>query len=344
MDDVASMNRTANADSLALIVQGTLIFLSAVVAVVGYFIQGQLRKKERRLQSEVEHKDYLRRATLDLLREKLKTFVGPGTMLAMNIWNTMWRNSFSSAMLAGMGAKEDHGAGVPRKNLNILAGGDRVSKYWNDAVEHGGMAFSFFPGMMKGTFNGVTSLVGPTVEAEIRADPNSELSKHYFRVCRRIVKQYALPLRDLLYKYAQTLDMRPSADEFKEAFPVLKGSGWLRNSLYLDFIEWTNEFEEIILAWETGDYNVLFPTEVDYPLQITRYLTNQLTEIREQETSLGTAVHKVLEAESEDDRIKTMEERHGSKKSSPTKSVSGSSSRKKLESGSSYAVKSGKGT
>ena len=49
MDDVASMNRTANADSLALIVQGTLIFLSAVVAVVGYFIQGQLRKKERRL-------------------------------------------------------------------------------------------------------------------------------------------------------------------------------------------------------------------------------------------------------------------------------------------------------
>ena len=335
MDDIASVNRTTNADSMALIVQGTLIFLSAVVAVVGYFVQGQLRKKERRLQSEVEHKDYLRRAKLDLLREKLKTFVGPATMLAMNIWNTMWRNAFSNAMLGGMGAKEDHGAGVPRKNLNILAGGDRVSKHWNNPVEDGGMGFSFFPGMMKGKFNGVTSLVGPAVEADIRADPSSELAKRYFKVCRRIVKQYACQLRDLLNNHGQTLDMRPSTDDFKEAFPVLKGSGWLRNLLYLDFIEWTNEFEEIIQAWDTGDYETLFPTEVDYPLQITRYLSNQLTEIREQETELGTAAHKVLESDSEDDRIKSMEEKHGAKQTS----AKGSSPSKKQSSKTSYAVK-----
>lgn len=306
MSDIASANRTANASDVGLIVQGTLILLSALVAVGGYFIQGQLRKKERRLESEEKHKDFLRRAELDLLREKLKTFVGPATGLVMSIWNTMWRNCFSDAMLSGMGATESHGAGIPRKNLNNLAGGDRISRHWTGPPAEGCMGFSFFPGMMKGTFNGVTSLVGKEVEAEIRADLDSELSMHYFRVCRRIVRQYAVPLRALIRAHCQTLDMRPSAAEFKEQFPVLAGAGWLRNLLYLDFIEWTSSFEEILNAWDGRDFSLLWPAEVDFPLQLTRSLTNQLTEIREKETALGTATHKVLNENHEEDRIKTM--------------------------------------
>ena len=305
-DALASANRTTNASDVGLIVQGTLILLSALVAVGGYFIQGRLRKKERRVESEEKHKDYLRKAELDLLREKLKTFVGPATGLVMSVWNTMWRNCFSEAMLKGMGAHERHGAGVPRQNLNSLAGGDRISRHWNGPVEEGHMGFTFFPGMMKGTFNGVTSLVGKEVEAEIRADPSSELSRHYFRVCRRMVERYAVPLRALIAAHSQTLDMRLSAAEFKEQFPVLAGAGWLRNLLYLDFIEWTTSFEEILAAWDGNDYTLLWPPEGDFPLQLTRSLTDQLTEIREKETALGTATHKVLAENHEEDRIKTM--------------------------------------
>lgn len=310
MSDLSGANRAANASDVGLIVQGTLILLSALVAVGGYFIQGRLRKKERRHESEEAHKEFLRRGELDLLREKLKTFVGPATGLAMSVWNTMWRNCFSNEMLASMGAPEAHGAGVPRVNLNSLAGGDRVCKHWTGSVEEGCMQLTFFPGIMKGEFNGVTSLVGKEVEAEIRANPDSELAQHYFKICRRMVKKHAVPLRALICAHSQTLDMRPSVANFKEKFPVLAGAGFLRNLLYLDFIEWTTSFEEIIDAWDHDrDYTVLWPVEVDYPLQITRFFTNQLTEIREKETALGAAKHQVLASSTEENRIKEMEKK-----------------------------------
>ena len=190
--------------------------------------------------------------------------------------------------------------------LNLLAGGNRVHKYWTDPPEKGGMGFSFFPGMMKGTWNGVNSFVGIEVENEIRAEPDSKLARFYFQFCRRVVKRYCAPLRDMFMQYCQTLDVRQSVDEFKKHYPVLKGAGWMRNLLYIDFIEWVNCFEEIFLAWDAGNYDVLFPQEVCYPLQITSLMTYQLTALREKETELGTGQHKVLSNNAEEDRIKKM--------------------------------------
>ena len=86
----------------------------------------------------------------------------------------------------------------------------------------------------------------------------------------------------------------------------MKGAGWMRNVLYIDFIEWVNCFEEIFLDWDAGNYEILFPPEVHYPLQLTRLMTNQLTAIREKETELGTDKHKVLDDSIEEDRIKRM--------------------------------------
>jgi hypothetical protein len=307
MDDIAAQNRSTNASDVGLIVQGSLILLSAIVALLGYSVQAKLKKKERRVELEEQHRDYLRKAELDLLRTKLRTFVGPAAQLAMSGWNTMWRNCFATKMLRGMGACEAHqGSGLPAVSLNSLAGGDRIHNYWNDTADKGGMGFTFMPGMMKGEFNSLTSFVGPEIEAEIRSDPNSKLSKHYFRFCRRIIKRYFIELRDLIKKYCQTLDVRQSASEFKKDYPVLAGAGWLRNLLYVDFIEWVNSFEEILELWDAGEYDILFPEEVDYPLQIVRCFTNQLTELRNKETELGTAQHKVMGQSNEDDRITNM--------------------------------------
>ena len=300
-------NRSANASDVGLIVQGSLIFLSAIVAILGYSVQAHFKKKERRHEMEEKHRDYLRKAQLDTLRNKLRVFVGPATQLALSAWNCIWRNCFNAESLGNMGAKEAHGAGVPIVNLNSLAGGDRIYKYWTNSAQEGGMGFSFFPGMMKGTWNGVNSFVGFEVENEIRAEPDSKLGRFYFQFCRRLVKRYCSPLRDMLLQHCQTLDVRQSVDEFKRDFPVLKSAGWMRNLLYIDFIEWVNCFEEIILAWDVGNYDILFPQEVCYPLQITRLMTNQLTDLRKKETELGTGQHKVLADKAEEDRIKKME-------------------------------------
>lgn len=305
MEDISSNNRVTNASDVGLIVQGSLILLSAIVALLGYSMQSKLRKKERRLELEEQHRDYLRKAELDLLRTKLRTFVGPATQLCMCAWNTMWRNCFSVESLKKMSAAEAHGAGVPLTNLNALAGGDRVHKHWNNSVEEGGMGFGFFPQLLKGQWNGVVSFVGIAVEEEIRQEPTSKLALFYFQFCKRIVRRYAVPLRDLFLQHSQTLDVRHSVDEFKKEFPVLKQAGWLRNLLYIDFIEWVNSFEEILKEWESGVYDVLFPCEVNFPLQLVQSLTNQLTELREKETELGTGQHKVFDEEV--NRIKAME-------------------------------------
>ena len=60
------MVSTNGTSDLGLIVQGTLILLSSVVAVIGYLIQSNLRKKER---NEMKR--------LDRLTEKFKSFISP---------------------------------------------------------------------------------------------------------------------------------------------------------------------------------------------------------------------------------------------------------------------------
>ena len=320
MDEISTQNRSTNASDVGLIVQGSLILLSAIVALLGYSLQSRLKKKERKRELDEQHEDYLRKAQLVLLRAKLRTFVGPATQLAMSAWNTIWRNCFDINSFKSMGAYEKHGAGAPLVNLNLLAGGDRIHKHWVNPVEEGGMNFSFFPGMMRGEWNGITSFVGIEIENEIRNEPTSKLARHYFQFCKRVVKRYAAPLRDLFLSHSQTLDVRHSTDEFKKAYPVFASAGWLRNLMYLDLIEWVNCFEEIFEQWNSNMYDNLFPQEVNFPLQTIPFLTKQLSELREKETALGSANHKVLANNIEEDRIRSLE-KQGSKKSVPVKEV-----------------------
>ena len=53
-------------------------------------------------------------------------------------------------------------------------------------------------------------------------------------MCRRIVRQYAIPLRNLILKEAQSLSAFPTPEKLED-FPALQKSG-LRNVLYIDLI------------------------------------------------------------------------------------------------------------
>ena len=50
-------NNSTNASDVGLIVQGTLIFLSAVVGVLGYVIQSRLSQKEAARQLLIQQKE-----------------------------------------------------------------------------------------------------------------------------------------------------------------------------------------------------------------------------------------------------------------------------------------------
>ena len=73
-----------NASDIGLIVQGTLIFLSAIVAVFGYIVQGKLKSKEQKREHEAQQALSLSNAKLDRVREQIRTFVGPAFSFAMS--------------------------------------------------------------------------------------------------------------------------------------------------------------------------------------------------------------------------------------------------------------------
>lgn len=45
---MSEISASRNASDIGLIVQGILIFLSAVIGVVGYYVQGRLKSKEKK--------------------------------------------------------------------------------------------------------------------------------------------------------------------------------------------------------------------------------------------------------------------------------------------------------
>ena len=61
------MATSAKASDVALIVQGTLIFLSAVIGVLGYIVQSNMRAKER----VKENEEIRKRKNLDLKVEQI---------------------------------------------------------------------------------------------------------------------------------------------------------------------------------------------------------------------------------------------------------------------------------
>ena len=77
-------------NSTALIIQGTLIFLSAVVAIGGYYVQGRLKSKERHREVQIARMEELHRGRLKVVRDKMTRFVGPAHFLALTFNMTLF--------------------------------------------------------------------------------------------------------------------------------------------------------------------------------------------------------------------------------------------------------------
>jgi hypothetical protein len=263
---------SANASDVGLIVQGTLIFLSALVGIFGFIVKGRIEAKQRVKEKDLQHQQHLRELRLERIHNQLSTFLGPASIHAMEMWSAFW-------------------SVVPAK-LDKLANG-RVNAYFQDI----GFSFQTF---IQAKYCEMESWVGFEVEKEMTEAPSSAIAVLYRKFMKRIVKTCAVPLANLIKQHGGYLSQFPSEEEFKKRFPCSAKDGWLRNSYYLSFTNWTDEFVQIIdEEWETNDFSNMFPHLSKFPCQITPWILSQVTELREQQVKLGSANHKVSNWEDE---------------------------------------------
>jgi hypothetical protein len=272
-------NVGANASDVGLIIQGTLIFLSACVAVVGYIIQSKLQavahEKELRLARVEKHKEI----KLKQLRESLTNVIGPMQALSQ----------------AGQGICHDFG-------LSVSENHDSVMTYW--FATHGGQekAMQFIAGQ-SGMFSSEPFLLAPILDA-IKKNPESMLAKDYRSTMKRAVLQCFKPLASLLLQHMNSLNV-PTREKFIEMFPALKGDPQLRKILIVTMIAWSSAMEELLEQWDLGNYSQLFPRHAQYPNALDFYLISMLDAVKDDidKATAGTMAYNTVTQEEESSAI-----------------------------------------
>ena len=65
----------SNASDLGLIVQGVLIFLSAIVGVIGYVVQSKLSQRAKTREEELARKEHGRQLKLQRVRQQMSQHI-----------------------------------------------------------------------------------------------------------------------------------------------------------------------------------------------------------------------------------------------------------------------------
>ena len=279
---------SANASDVGLIVQGTLIFLSAIAAIVGYYVQGRLKSKERQREVHIKRKEELHRSKLNIVRDKITRFVGPAHFLALTL------------------------------NMNMFGLRTKLGEFYPDIgletqkqIEETNMGFSQ---LMKGEWNQVTadSFFGKTMMAKLKENPNSPASKHFRRIIKVSLRTLITPLSDLIKDFAGFLQEWASLDEFQKIYPC---AGPLkRNEFPIQLMQFEMEIVEVVKDWENNtNLDVFWTEQFQYPFLLAMYLIIMMTKLREMENKEGMASHAL----SDDNSIRknAIEHIDGKKKS-----------------------------
>jgi hypothetical protein len=263
---MASTTSSANASDVGLIVQGTLIFLSAVVAIGGYYIQGRLKSKERQREVAIKRKEELHRGRLNVVRDKITRFVGPAHFLAL----TFNMNLF--------GLRTKLSTFYPTL-------GDETTQQIKD-TQHS------FNALMKGEWNTVTddNFFGTTMMQALRNNPDSPASRHFRRMITVSFNTLLVPLSALIQQYAGFLQEWVTMEEFKQAYPCHGTLG--RNEFPIQLLQFKMEMEQVVQDWDNGEHlDVLWTQQCGFPFQLGMYLIRMVTKLREMENLEGMASH-----------------------------------------------------
>lgn len=272
-----SANIGANASDVGLVVQGTLIFLSACVGILGFMVQARLNRKAERRRRQEERDERAHDMKLQNIKEKLSLFIGPASALA----------------LAGTRA------GITFKNVAEKFYPDEIKRYRQAQEERGETMANYW----KATWSNMYTLVGKEVEAKMIDDPQCQFAKIYRNLFMAEMKNSWGPLRDLLCKYSGHLMDWQTPDEFKKRWPCGE-PGILRNTFFTRMISFANEGEMMIEQfWKKGDFSIVFPVLNPYPAQISMYLLTMAGRVRQRMVDAGIGTHKTMSDEEEKKRL-----------------------------------------
>ena len=274
---------SANASDVGLIIQGTLIFLSACVAVVGYYVQARLKSKERARELAEAKASRNTEMRLERLRSKISDFVGP---VSQQLLNTV----------TALGYMKDKFKEFYPEEM----------KKWQDERDEAGFSTKRMYG---GHWNKEWTLLGPYVESILKRDETSgltpEIKQHREIYCmnmRSILKNFVGPASQIIQKYGQHLQHWGDKEEYKKRFPCAASNGLLRNLFPTQLCRWHAEFEQILGMWDKGDYSLLYPVCNPFPRLVIVHFMRMLTALRELENEAGIASHAVYKDDSGQNR------------------------------------------
>ena len=254
----AVSNAVANASDIGLVVQGTLIFLSAVVAVFGYIIQSRLQQKFHAKQMARERTERHTTARLLELRDSLRLKVGP--------------------IQAYMQQGQTHLLQFAMSNTGFKS----IMPYWFEMI--GGK--HLLANAMKNKIHSLVIVDQPfllnrTVEA-IKKEPDSQLGRQYRRTMIVVVKKYFEPAALLIAQHMNDLPF-PTRDVFKKKFPTLVGDPQLRKILLIHFTNWVYQMRYIIdEEWSIGNFSDIFPPHHPYPMAALGYLIGMVGVLKDE--------------------------------------------------------------
>ena len=261
MSTIGAGTESNSASDIGLIVQGTLILLSAMVAVCGYYVQGRLKSKERQREISDQRREAALQVRLETLRQKISIFVGPCVQHCLNIqtnfgYLTDW-------------AKERYPTEHKLHMDEMEAKGFTGKRHW------------------QGHWNKKYTIVGKGIEQIVKDEPNSELGRNYRRIMRCTVEKYAVPLADLINQHGQYLQHWGDKEAWKKKFPGSANNGLARNLFPTQMVRWTHEYLEILKAWDEKDFTDVFPVINPFPGNCIMRFTVMISDLREMENEAG---------------------------------------------------------
>ena len=207
-------NNSTNASDVGLIVQGTLIFLSAVVGVLGYVIQSRLSQKEAARQLLIQQKEHGRQLKLKRVRQQIEIFVGPA-LAYIDAYGRLFARSIMHYFNPGF-------------NFNQLS--EEIMGF--PMTNWGTMDVCYGQGWMLTKEN----------EKIVLNDLEGEMAKRYRDITRVIIYKYLEPLSKLIMEHGNAQQFRPSMADFKKQFPGLANANRPRHLVLYDMKIWTDEF------------------------------------------------------------------------------------------------------
>eukprot|EP00943_MAST-04B_sp_MAST-4B-sp1_P005127 g5127.t1 len=282
--------RPANASDVGLIVQGTLIFLSACVAIVGYWVQGQLRAKERRREIDIARSEKLHQARLATVRKKITEFVGPAHFMLLTLNMT-----FFDLRTRGLAKFYKEEAEIQAKR-----------------IKEEDIGFGSF---MKGKWNEMTAerFFGTEMMNKLKQEKDGPAACHFRKIVSRCFRKLLIPIAEMIKQNAGYLQEWESKEKFSELYPVAKGKGMERNRFLVQFVQFSIEMEAVVEDWDEGkNLDVFWTTQCPYPFQAGMYMIRMMTKLREMENEEGLASHVIADDfKNEKDKARLIKEVDG---------------------------------